>query len=57
VTERGDLAAGVRDRSEAPEAAARSVLEKDALDGVLRAVREHLIAGRLKESHNANPVL
>ena len=49
VAERGQAARAVCNRREPAEPAPLDVLEEDALDGVLRAEREHLLPRRLGE--------
>ena len=51
------VAAAVRDGGEAPEAAPRGVLEEDALDGVVRAVLEHLVrVGSSRVTRESSPI-
>jgi hypothetical protein len=49
-----DQAAVNGDPRESAEPAARHVLEEDPLDGVLRAVRENLLEGRVDDLHHAS---
>jgi len=51
MAERRDLSLALRDGGEPAEAPPRGILEEDALDGVVRAVLQHLRPRRLEQSH------